>query len=297
MEPESSLPRSQEPATGLYSEPHASNPYLPTILSSHLCLDFPSGLFPSSFPTKILYIFLIAPMRATFPIHLTFLDLITLRRFSEVYNLQSSSLCSLPHSPATSSLLGPNILLSFLFLNIFNLCPCPSLRDQVSYLYKPTGQIMVLYILNFVFQKRDGKTKYSKQKSNNLSRISSALNFFVNVIVTCQCFSKLLKLCHIFKGFISNQYIVILSYVTTIHLVLCIHLCTNLSIACNSLFVFIYGICVFTRYINIVSIDQELICSIQVQSFLIFFAFPNGISFSKSKFKSNGNKASCFTPF
>jgi hypothetical protein len=30
------------------------------VLSSHLCLHTPSGLFPSGFPTKILYAFLIS---------------------------------------------------------------------------------------------------------------------------------------------------------------------------------------------------------------------------------------------
>jgi hypothetical protein len=34
----------------------------------------------------------------------------------------SSSLCSLIHSPVTSSLLGPNIPLSTLFSNTLNLC-------------------------------------------------------------------------------------------------------------------------------------------------------------------------------
>ena len=35
------------------------------ILSSHQCLRFPSGLFPSGFPTKTLYTLLIYPIRAT----------------------------------------------------------------------------------------------------------------------------------------------------------------------------------------------------------------------------------------
>jgi len=44
------------------------------ILSSFLRLDPPSGLFFSGSQTKILYSFLISPMRATFPTHLILLD-------------------------------------------------------------------------------------------------------------------------------------------------------------------------------------------------------------------------------
>jgi hypothetical protein len=50
MEPEGSLPRSQEPSTGPYSEPDQSNPFQSLslrsvlILSTHLRLGLPSGL-------------------------------------------------------------------------------------------------------------------------------------------------------------------------------------------------------------------------------------------------------------
>jgi hypothetical protein len=50
------------------------------------------------------------PIRATRPNHLV-LDLISRIVRGKEYRLQSSSLCSLLHSPVTSSLLGPNILL------------------------------------------------------------------------------------------------------------------------------------------------------------------------------------------
>jgi hypothetical protein len=60
MEPEGSLPRSQEPSTGPYPEPDQSNSYPISlrsilILSTHLRLGLLSGLFLSGFPINILY--------------------------------------------------------------------------------------------------------------------------------------------------------------------------------------------------------------------------------------------------
>jgi len=52
------------------------------ILSSHLRLGHPSGLFPSGFTTKILYAFLISPIRVTCPTHVIPLGLITLIIFA-----------------------------------------------------------------------------------------------------------------------------------------------------------------------------------------------------------------------
>jgi hypothetical protein len=49
----------------------------------------------------------------------------------------------------TSSLLGPNILLSSLFTSSINLRSFLNMWYQVSHLYKTTGKIMVLYILIF----------------------------------------------------------------------------------------------------------------------------------------------------
>jgi hypothetical protein len=67
MELEGSLPCSQEPSISPYlsqTNPVNTTPsYLRSILilSSHLCLDLPSGLFPSRFATNILYAFLFSP--------------------------------------------------------------------------------------------------------------------------------------------------------------------------------------------------------------------------------------------
>jgi len=85
-------------------------------------------------------------MRATRFAHLTLLELITKIIFGEAYKLRNSSLCSLLQLPATSPLLGQNILLSTLFSDTLNLCYFLRVRDQGLHPYKATGKIIVAYI-------------------------------------------------------------------------------------------------------------------------------------------------------
>jgi hypothetical protein len=143
---------------------HPVHTFTPCFPKSHYSIILPSrspnGLFPSGFPTKILYAFLIYTMRATFSTQFILLHLITLIICGEAYKLWRYSLWSLLHSSTISSLLCPNILFSTLLSNALNLCSSRSVRDQVPHPYKTTGKIIVLYISIFkFFYRRGGKTK------------------------------------------------------------------------------------------------------------------------------------------
>ena len=106
------------PIQSIYS--HSTSWRSILILSTHLLLGLPSGLFPSGFPNKTLYTPLSSPIRATYPAHLILLDFITRTILGEEYKSFSSSLYNLLHSPANSSFLGPNIIyFSFIYLFIY----------------------------------------------------------------------------------------------------------------------------------------------------------------------------------
>ena len=180
-----SLPHSQQPATWPYPEPDRSSPCPHNtswrtiiMLSSHLRLGLPSGLFLSGFSIKTLYTTLLSPIHATFTTHLILLDLITI--FGEQYRSISPSLCSFLHSPVILPLSDPNIPLITLFSNTLSLRTSLKVSDQVSHPYKTRGKIIVLCILNFKFL----DSKLEDRMIASIPWLQSVLNFFPNITIT-----------------------------------------------------------------------------------------------------------------
>jgi len=96
------------PIQSVYPHPISCRSIL--ILSTHLRLCLPSGLFPSGFPSKALYTPLSSSIRATCPAHHILLDFITRTILGEEYKSFSSSFCDLLHSPRSY------LLISFILL-------------------------------------------------------------------------------------------------------------------------------------------------------------------------------------
>ena len=118
------------------------------LLSSHLRLGLPSGLFPTGFPIGTLCTPLPSPIRDTSPAHLILLDLVTPKILGEEYRSLSFSLCSFLHSPVNSSLLGPNILLSVLILRRRDMCTHILFRYGPNNIWK-RETIMKIHTLKF----------------------------------------------------------------------------------------------------------------------------------------------------
>jgi len=146
MEPEGSLRHSQVPAICPYPEPYESSPCLPVpLLEEPFQFHIPFYAwvfhvvsFPQISPQKPCNTSLVFhPCHMPRPSHYSWFD----HRIicGEQYRL----LCSSLHSPVTSSLLGPNILLSILLSNTLSLRSSLSVCDQSFTPIKTTCKIIV----------------------------------------------------------------------------------------------------------------------------------------------------------
>jgi len=110
----------------------------------------PKFSVPFSFPDKNLVCTSYIPLRTTFPAYLILLDMLNRIILGEEYRSLSSSLCNFLHSPVTSSFLG-QISSWTPYSRKFSPRPSLNVTDQVSHPYKTTGNIIVLYIVPFIF--------------------------------------------------------------------------------------------------------------------------------------------------
>jgi hypothetical protein len=102
MVPEGSLPCSQEPATGTYSEPDESSPHIPTLFPCDpfkcyptiYTLVFQVVSSVQVYQTNIFMVFSSLPMYATCAAHLILTGVIIIIIFDETYKLWRSSLCN-----------------------------------------------------------------------------------------------------------------------------------------------------------------------------------------------------------
>ena len=151
------------------------------ILSSHPSLGLPSGLFTSSFPTKSLYTLLLA----TYVLHAPPISLFFYHPKNTAWGVEIIKLLILKCSPllVTSSLLGPDILLSTLFSDTLSIRYSLNVRDQFSHRYRK-DKITVLYVLIFIFLDRKLEHKrfctewYQAFPDFNLPLISSWIEFW-----------------------------------------------------------------------------------------------------------------------
>jgi hypothetical protein len=146
------------------------------MLSFHLPLCLPRGLFHPGFRTKFSVAFITSHIHATCPSFSILLDLISVIISGEAFKLWSSSLCGFLYPPDTSSLSGSNILFSTLISNTLNLCSSLNVTNQVSHLYNINDKIIILHILSFWFfprRREDDNVNYAVDKTPlNIPRIS-----------------------------------------------------------------------------------------------------------------------------
>ena len=125
------------PIQSIYAHPTSWRSVL--ILSTHLHLGLPSGLFPSGFPTKTLS----PPSPHPYAPHaqpISFFSILSPAqywvRITDHYAIITQIVMQSPPFPVTSSFLGPNILLNTMFSNTLIFLSYPNINDQVLHPYK-----------------------------------------------------------------------------------------------------------------------------------------------------------------
>jgi hypothetical protein len=148
------------------------------ILSSHLRMGFPSGYFPSGFPTKTLYTSILPPKRATCTAHLILLDLITRTIMGEEYRSLSSSLCSsLPcYLIPLRSKYSQYPIFKHPQPTFLPLCERPSFTP----IQNNKQNYSSVYLNLYIFRQQTGWQKIQHWMIASIPCLQSVLNFFLN---------------------------------------------------------------------------------------------------------------------
>ena len=165
--------------------PHPTSWRSNLILSSHLHLGLPSGLFPSGFPTQTLYAPLFSPIHATCPNHLILLDLIIQIIFSEGCKSVSSSLCSFLHSRhlilPTSKYSPLHQIFKHPQPTFFPQCEQPSFTSiQIN-----RQNYSSVYLNLYIVREQTGRQKILHRMTAGIRWLQSNLNFFLIGILIC----------------------------------------------------------------------------------------------------------------
>jgi hypothetical protein len=159
-----------------------------SVLSIHLCLDLPSGFFPSGFHTNNLYAFLLSTIRARCHTHLILFGLTNLIILDKEYNLWSSLFSK------------PTVC--------FPQCQRPNFAPVQNHRQNYNNLVCSHF---YVFRQQTRRQKVLDRMVAGTTRIRSPLNLLLETVLICNCRSEIFVLWYILKRSVCYLYVITLT--------------------------------------------------------------------------------------